>query len=95
MWGEEECLKDFGGKPRSKEIRWEDIKMDLEEVGWGGMDWSHLAQDRNQWRALMNMITNFRFHKMLGTSEIAKQEIFSSTELESLFVGWLTGWLVS
>jgi hypothetical protein len=35
------------GRPRR---RWEDnIKMDLREVGWGGMDWISLAQDRNRW----------------------------------------------
>jgi hypothetical protein len=35
--------------------RWEDnIKMALREVGWGGMDWINLAQDRDRWRALVN-----------------------------------------
>jgi len=37
--------------------RWEDrsnIKMDLQEVGWGGMDWIDLALDRNRWRTLVN-----------------------------------------
>jgi hypothetical protein len=44
------------GKPRR---RWEDnIKMDLREMGWGGMDWIDLAQDRDQWRALVNTVMN-------------------------------------
>jgi hypothetical protein len=44
------------GRPR---CRWEDnIKMDLREIRWGGMDWIDLAQDRDQWRALVNMVTN-------------------------------------
>jgi hypothetical protein len=41
--------------------RWEDnIRMDLREIGWGGMDWIDLAQDRDQWKALVNMVTNLR-----------------------------------
>jgi hypothetical protein len=36
------------------------IEMDLEEIGWGGMDWIHLAQDRNQWRALVNTVMNLQ-----------------------------------
>jgi hypothetical protein len=41
--------------------RWEDnIKMDLPEVGWGGMDWINLAQNRERWRALVNAVMNLR-----------------------------------
>jgi hypothetical protein len=40
--------------------RWEDnIKMDLRETGWGGMDWIDLAQDMDQQRALVTMVVNF------------------------------------
>jgi hypothetical protein len=34
--------------------------MDLSEIGWVGMDWIHLAQNRDQWRALVNTVMNFR-----------------------------------
>jgi hypothetical protein len=34
--------------------------MDLTEIGRGGMDWIHLAQDRNQWRTHVNFVTNLR-----------------------------------
>ena len=41
--------------------RWEDnIKMDLQEVGCGSMDWIKLAQDRDRWRALMSAVMNLR-----------------------------------
>jgi hypothetical protein len=40
---------------------WEDnIKMDLREIGWGVMDRINLGQDREQWRALVNRVMNFR-----------------------------------
>ena len=46
------------GRPRR---RWEDhIKMDLQEVGCGGMDWIEQAQDRDRWRALVNAVMNLR-----------------------------------
>jgi hypothetical protein len=42
------------GRPRR---RWVDnIKIDLGEIGWGGMDWIDLAHDRDQWRALVNTV---------------------------------------
>jgi hypothetical protein len=53
------------GKPEGKRPlrrprhRWEDnIKMDLQEVGIGGMDWIGLAHDMNRWRALVNTVMN-------------------------------------
>ena len=46
------------GRPRH---RWEDnIKLDLQEVGCGGMDWIELAHDRDRWRALVNKVMNLR-----------------------------------
>jgi hypothetical protein len=36
------------------------LKMDIREIGWGGMDWIYLAQDRDQLRALVNTVMNFR-----------------------------------
>jgi hypothetical protein len=46
------------GRPRR---RWLDnIGMDLLEIGWGGVDWIGLAQDRAKWRALVNAVINLR-----------------------------------
>jgi hypothetical protein len=46
------------GRPRH---RWVDnIKIDLREIGWDDVDWVDLAQDRDQWRALVNTVMNLR-----------------------------------
>jgi hypothetical protein len=46
------------GRPRR---RWVDnIRMDLGEIGWDGVEWVDLAQDRDQWRALVNTVMNLR-----------------------------------
>jgi hypothetical protein len=56
------------GKPEGKRSlgrsrrRWVDnIKRDLREIEWNGMDWVDVAEDRDQWRALVNTVMNFRF----------------------------------
>jgi hypothetical protein len=48
-----------GKRPlRRPRCKWEDIKTDLREIGWGVMVWIHLNQDRDQWRALVNTVMN-------------------------------------
>ena len=60
-------MQSFGGEPEGKRPlgrprrRWEDnIKMALQEVECGGMDWIELVQDRDRWLALLNAVMNFR-----------------------------------
>jgi hypothetical protein len=55
------------GKPEGKiplerkRRRWvNNIKMDLREIGWDGIDWINLAHDKDQWRALVNTVINLR-----------------------------------
>jgi len=74
MGGHVVCMGDrrdvyrvLAGKPEGKRPlgsprhRWDDnIKTDLQEVRYGVMDWIVLAQDRDRWRALVNVIMNLR-----------------------------------
>jgi hypothetical protein len=54
------------GRPRR---RLEDISgMNVADIGWEDEDWTHLAQDMDQWRDLVNTAVNFGFHEKLGTS---------------------------
>jgi hypothetical protein len=46
------------GRPRRRWVN--NIKMDLIEIGWDGMDWIYLAQNRDQWWALVNTVMNLR-----------------------------------
>jgi hypothetical protein len=50
--------------PRTVPVSWrrwvDNIRMDLREIGWDGMDWIDLAQDRDQWRTLVNTGMNLR-----------------------------------
>jgi hypothetical protein len=51
------------GQPEGKRSlhRWEDnIKIDFREIEWDSMDWIHLAQGRDQWSALVNMVINIQ-----------------------------------
>jgi hypothetical protein len=55
------------GKPEAKRplgshrcSRMDNIKMDLREIRWSSIDWINLAQDRDQWRALVNTVMNLR-----------------------------------
>ena len=64
---QEKCIQGFGGEPEQMgplgrhRGKWENtIEMDLEKVGWGGMDCIDLAQDRNRWRVLVNVVVNLR-----------------------------------
>jgi hypothetical protein len=68
-WGggsaQKNCIKCLVGRPDGKRPagkprpRWEDnIKMDFKEIGWKGMDWIDLAEDREKWRELLNVVMN-------------------------------------
>ena len=67
VWGEKRCrlgvMQKFEGQrpyrtPRRR--RDYNIKMDLKERVWEGLDWIALAQDRNKWWVLVNMVTNLK-----------------------------------
>ena len=60
--------KPDGKRPlgRSRSTMQYNIKMDLREVGWGGMDWIAPAQDRERRRALVNAVMNYRVKQNAG-----------------------------
>jgi hypothetical protein len=65
------------GRPR---CRWMDnIKTDLVEIGWNGVDWISLVQDKDKWRVLVN-----GFYKMLGHYRVATQLVTSQVVLSSI-----------
>ena len=57
MMGKPEDRRPFGRPRRRQE---DDIKMDMQDVGQGGMDWIDLAQDMDKWRTLVDEVINFR-----------------------------------
>jgi hypothetical protein len=67
MWEKRNAYRILVGNPEGKRSlgrlrrRWVDnIKIEFREIGWDGGDWIDLAQDRDQWRALVNAIMNLR-----------------------------------
>jgi hypothetical protein len=62
MWEKRNAYRILVGKPEGRpRRRWADnIKMYLKEVGWDGMDWIDLAQDRDRWRPYVNAVMNLR-----------------------------------
>jgi hypothetical protein len=61
--GKPEGMRQLGRRRR----RWVDnIKMDLREIGWDGVDWIDMAQDRDQWRDLMDTVLNLRVPQNAG-----------------------------
>jgi hypothetical protein len=67
MGEERKVYKVSVGKPKGKrppgrpKLRWEDgIRMDLREIGLGGVDWIQLAQDRDQWQAVVSAVMNLQ-----------------------------------
>jgi hypothetical protein len=67
MGEERKVYKVLGGKPKGKSPlgrprhRWEDgVRMDLGEIGMGGVVWIRLAQDRDRWQAVVSVVMNLR-----------------------------------
>jgi hypothetical protein len=67
MWEKRNAYRSLVGKPEGKRplgrLRRrcvDNIKMGLLEIGWGGVDWIGLAQDRDKWSALVNAVMNLR-----------------------------------
>jgi hypothetical protein len=71
-WEKRNAYRILVGKPEGKtplgrpRCSWVNIKMDLSETGWSGMDWNELTQDRDQWRALVNTVMNLQVPQNAG-----------------------------
>jgi hypothetical protein len=63
--GKPEGNRPLGG-PTRRSV--DNIKIGLREIEWGGMEWIDLAQDRDQWNALLNTVINIRVHTVFGKS---------------------------
>ena len=92
MWESRVAYWVLVGKPEGRRTlerskrRWENnIQMDLEEVVWGGMDWNHVAQNRDEWRAVVNAVLSIRIPSNAGNFSIAallaSQEVICSMQL--------------
>jgi hypothetical protein len=56
-------MLDMGRKARRKETKTQvgdNIKMDFVEIGWGGVDWITMTQDRDKWRAFVNVVRKLK-----------------------------------
>jgi hypothetical protein len=73
MWAKRNAYRILVGKPEGKRLLVrprrrcvDNIKMDLREVGWCGVDWIYVAQDGDQWRAFVNAVMNHRVPQIAG-----------------------------
>jgi hypothetical protein len=71
--GDEKWVQYFAGKPEGKRPpgkptrRWDNNnRIYLREIGWEGVDWIHVDQDKDQWQALVNTVMNLRVRKRRG-----------------------------
>lgn len=71
----------------------DNTKMDIKEIGWVGMGWIHLHQDRNMWQAIVKMVMNCGFYKLWEVSRlpeelVAYQDLLCCMQLVN--ISWLT-----
>ena len=69
------------GRPK---CRWEDTVMDLQEVGWRGMEWTAVTQHRDRWQVLLTIVMNLRVPQNAGNFLTAKDLLASQEGLCSL-----------
>jgi hypothetical protein len=71
--------------------RWEDnIRMNLREIRWRFVDWMHLGQDRDQWRAVVNTVMNYQLLK--GCAPCSLLRVIRESSISTVTAYWLNEW---
>jgi hypothetical protein len=75
--------------------RWVDnVEMDFREIGWGDMDWIDLAEDRDQWSALVNMVMNLNNWRLLKRAQLHGVSLVSEPFLRSPWCMFQVVWFL-
>jgi len=94
---EEKCVRDLVQKLEGKDrylkpiCRWDNIKMDLKNMGKGDVDWIDVAEDKDKWQSLVDTVMNLRVPQIAGNCLISWGTKFSRTLFDGIIYQWARG----